>query len=178
MAATLEQVSGILERAGMKHKVVPEKQLIATGFSTDSYVDSDGDKGLRVIIQLEEGGEYLKIFAPKCYTYKDGPHKEALFKTCLMVSFATKLLQFEYDPEDGEVRAIVEFPLEDAILTDKQLLRCLQGLVQLVDQHHEYMVAAMQDGIPMQSLADQFRDFQEFQRRKRKPEPVDPGLAE
>lgn len=178
MAATLEHVSGILERAGIKHKVVPEKQFIATGFVTDSYADPDGDKRLRIIIELDENGEYLKIFAPKCYVYKDGPHKEAFFKTCLMVSFATKLIQFEYDPDDGEVRAIIEFPLEDAILTDKQLTRCLQGLARIVDEYHTYMIGAMRDGIPMQSMAEQFRAFQEYQRSQRKPAPVDPGLSE
>ncbi len=43
------------------------------------------------------------------------------------------MLQWEYDPSDGEIRAIIEFPLEDSILTEKQFNRCLSGLIQIVD---------------------------------------------
>jgi hypothetical protein len=43
------------------------------------------------------------------------------------------MLQWEYDPSDGEIRAIIEFPLEDSILTEKQFYRCLSGLIQIVD---------------------------------------------
>lgn len=44
------------------------------------------------------------------------------------------MLQWEYDPSDGEIRAIIEFPLEDAEMTERQFNRCLHGLVQLVDE--------------------------------------------
>lgn len=44
------------------------------------------------------------------------------------------MLQWEYDPSDGEIRAIIEFPLEDAILTERQFNRCLDSLVELVDE--------------------------------------------
>jgi len=44
------------------------------------------------------------------------------------------MLRLEYDPTDGEIRASIELPLEDAPLTDRQFNRCLEGLVHLVDQ--------------------------------------------
>ena len=44
-----------------------------------------------------------------------------------------KLLRFEYDPVDGEVRASIELPIEDGTITFKQFQRCLLGLVQLID---------------------------------------------
>jgi hypothetical protein len=43
------------------------------------------------------------------------------------------MLQWEYDPSDGEIRAIIEFPLEDSMLTERQFNRCLSGLIQIVD---------------------------------------------
>jgi hypothetical protein len=52
----------------------------------------------------------------------------------LSISWETKMLQWEYDPSDGEIRAIIEFPLEDSTLTEKQFNRCLHGLVQIVDE--------------------------------------------
>jgi hypothetical protein len=44
------------------------------------------------------------------------------------------MLQWEYDPSDGEIRAIIEFPLEDSTLTERQFNRCLYSLVELVDE--------------------------------------------
>jgi hypothetical protein len=51
----------------------------------------------------------------------------------LCISWETKMLQWEYDPNDGEIRAIIEFPLEDSSLTEKQFNRCLSGLIQIID---------------------------------------------
>jgi hypothetical protein len=51
----------------------------------------------------------------------------------LAISWETKMLQWEYDPSDGEIRAIIEFPLEDSMLTERQFNRCLSGLIQIVD---------------------------------------------
>ena len=42
------------------------------------------------------------------------------------------MLQWEYDPSDGEIRAIIEFPLEDAQLSERQFDRCFDGLVEMV----------------------------------------------
>ena len=42
------------------------------------------------------------------------------------------MLRWEYDPIDGEIIASVILPLEDALLTECQFNRCLNGLVQLV----------------------------------------------
>ncbi|MBE9013288.1 hypothetical protein IQ250_24120, partial [Pseudanabaenaceae cyanobacterium LEGE 13415] len=65
---------------------------------------------------------------------KDHPHKTAILQTMLAISWETKMLQWEYDPSDGEIRAIIEFPLEDSTLTERQFNRCLHSLVELVDE--------------------------------------------
>ncbi|MFU8844980.1 MAG: hypothetical protein ACNA7V_14340, partial [Bacteroidales bacterium] len=134
MATTLETIGTYLDEMGMKYVLKDEdRPRILTGFKMKSYRDTDGDPSLSIVIALLENGEYLKIFAPNCYSYKDGPHKRALFEACLAISWRTKLIQFEYDPSDGEVRCIVEWPLEDAPLTKRQLERSLKGIVNLLD---------------------------------------------
>jgi len=55
-------------------------------------------------------------------------------QTLLTISWETKMVQWEYDPSDGEVRAMIEFPLEDAPLTERQFWRCVHGLVRIVDE--------------------------------------------
>ncbi len=35
------------------------------------------------------------------------------------------MLPWEYDPSDGEIRAIIEFPLDESFLTKQQFNHCL-----------------------------------------------------
>jgi hypothetical protein len=127
------------------------------------------------VIHLAEEGEFLRIMAPGAYSYPDGPHKAAVFQTMLMIGWAKKMIQYEYDMSDGEVRAIIEFPLEDATLTKKQLMRCLHGIAGLVDESHEHVVAAMTNGeLPKpeddEDMARLWQEFQAFLEQKRRAE--------
>jgi hypothetical protein len=129
MAATLDQISSYLEKLGWVHEIDEEECRILTGVYTENRDD------FLIVVQLDENGEFFKVFAPQVLAgVKDHPHKEAILQTMLSISWETKMLQWEYDPTDGEIRAIVEFPLEDAVLTERQFNRCLQGLVQIVDE--------------------------------------------
>jgi len=79
------------------------------------------------------------------------------------------MIQFEYDDSDGEVRAIIEYPLEDANLTRRQLLRSVQSLVQIVDKYHPVMYKALREGViefeasenPLEELQNAFSRFEE-----------------
>ena len=77
----------------------------------------------------------------------------------LGICWRTKLIKFEYDEQDGEIRALVEFPLEDAALTQKQFLRCLNGLVQIVDEYHPAIQSAIEGGSGSLDEAEQFSDI-------------------
>ena len=146
MATSLGEIMQFIQNIGWKARIPDGEEFIAIGFTTESYRDSDGDNYLQVIISANENGEFLKVFSPMVYKYKDGPYKMQLFQTCLMVSGKTKMLQYEYDEEDGEIRAIIEFPLEDSKLTEKQLARVVNGLVQLVDHFDETFRQVMDKG--------------------------------
>ena len=176
MATTIEQISEFLESEGIHFGA--DGNIIRTGFKTEKYRDPDGDEAVRIVISLEENGEFIKIVAPMVYKYPDGPHKAVLFQLLLMISWQTKMLQYEYDVSDGEVRAIIEFPLEDADLTKTQLMRCLRWIARATDKHHDEVVAAMTKGeLPkpeepeeedMAQLWDEFQQFLDQRRRQQK----------
>ncbi len=144
MATSYEKIGGYLDEMGIEYKM--GKGGIYTGTRMKAYLDRDGVHYLPIVIWLQEHGEYIEVISPRLYTYKDGPHKLAVLQTCLMVSWKTKLIQFEYDETDGEIRALIEFPLEDAELTQKQFARVLFGIVQLVDKYHPAFQAALETG--------------------------------
>jgi hypothetical protein len=128
MAANLEQIARYLDNLGWDYRLDEEEDRIVTG------VESEYVEDFLIVVQLDEEGRFFRLFAPQVLAgVKDHPHKAAILQTMLAISWETKMLQWEYDPSDGEIRAIIEFPLEDSILTEKQFNRCLSGLVQLVD---------------------------------------------
>jgi hypothetical protein len=129
MAATLSQLTGYLDKKGWKYRVEAAESRIITGVYAENL------EQFLIVIQLDEEGEFFEIYAPRVLSgVKNHPHKSAILQTMLCISWETKMLQWEYDPSDGEIRAIIEFPLEDAKMTERQFNRCLYSLVQLVDE--------------------------------------------
>ena len=169
MGSTLEQIGQFLATEDLNYRIDTDRNVIVTGFGTENYIDDAGDKNLGMIIQLEENGEFLKIFTPKCYSVLEETNRAALMQTLLMVSWKTKMIQFEYDDTDGEVRAIIEYPLEDADLTRRQLLRSVQALAQIVDKYHPVMFKALREGViefetsknPLEELQNAFSRFEQ-----------------
>jgi len=170
MATTLREISGFLNEEGLKHSDPDGKDYIRTGFRTDNYRNPDGEHSLSIIIRLEEDGEFVKVFAPeayKCPSDLSSFHRLSLFQTLLQVSWMTKMVQFEYDPDDGEIRPIIEFPLEDALLTRRQISRCLHALAQILDRHHEAIVDAVNHGLTPETPKANMEAYEEFLRQRR-----------
>ena len=145
MAITIDDVAKHMEALELKFKKRDEEHLLFA-MRLKKYKDPDGDDGLRLVIKLAEKGEYFELFAPQAFK-ATGPHVDAFLKACTIVQWRTKLIQFEYDPSDGEIRPIVEFPIEDGSLTQKQLSRCIHGICQLVDDYYQPLKRALDEGV-------------------------------
>ena len=145
MAVSIDVVRQLLDAEGLKYKQRDEQTLTFGFGGLDHYRDADGDPMLSLVIQLLEDGEYFKLFAP--LAYKIEPEQAAEFlQACAMIQWKTKLIQFEFDQRDGEVRPIVEFPIEDSMLTRKQLMRCVRGIVTLIDEYDPILRRVMEGG--------------------------------
>jgi hypothetical protein len=128
MGTTLQQIAGYLESRGLDYQVQSDKFRILT------RTVGENKDNLLIVVQLDEEGEFFKLFMPEVLTgIQDHPHKVQILQTMLVISWETKMLQWEYDPMYGEIRAIIEFPLEDSTLTERQFDRCFNGLVEMVD---------------------------------------------
>ncbi len=128
MAANLQQIARYLDNLGWEYRFDEEADRIITGVEADHLED------FLIVVQLDEDGRFFRLFAPQVLEdVKEHPYKSAILQTMLAISWETKMLQWEYDPSDGEIRAIIEFPLEDSTLTEKQFNRCLSALVEIVD---------------------------------------------
>ena len=135
MATTLKDIGRFLYEADMKFKLREEKNDAVLSFVTDKYRDKDGDASLAIIVRIDEDGDYLSIFAPNAFLISK-ENVAPFLETCSIIQWKTKLIQFEYDDKDGEIRPVIEFPLEDAFLTKKQLMRCVVGLFKLIEEYY------------------------------------------
>jgi hypothetical protein len=147
MGTTMEQVKAFMDKHEFKYRVDDERSVLLTGFATENYKDADGEHHLRVVIKLDEDGEYLALFVPKTYVCRpDHPSARAVLETAARMHWSRKLICWEYDHHDGEVRACVHLPLEDSLLTHRQFHRCLHGLIDLVDTSYAQFGHALDTG--------------------------------
>jgi hypothetical protein len=146
MATTLDEITKYFDASEIKYRAEPARNRIIFGFATEKYRSPKGEAGVMLGIELNENGEYLRVVAPHAFVAK-GPHVAVFFKACLIYQWRTKLIQFEFDDQDGEIRPVIEFPLEDAKLTAKQLERCIGGIVELLEDGYEPLNKALTEGV-------------------------------
>lgn len=146
MAMTIDDIARILDKMAFKYGRHDDTS-IKFFMTMERFVDPDsGDKSLLLIAQLLEDGEYFQMYAPAAFRVK-GEHQDAFLRACAMIQWRTKLIQFEWDETDGEVRPVIEFPLEDGRITTKQFRRCVGGMVSLMDEYFPVLQQAAQHGI-------------------------------
>lgn len=146
MAITIEQLEGYLKEEGVRFTRHTPDALVMVFGGLERYRDEDGDDALAIRVRVTEDGEFLAIEAPKAFVAR-GPHVDAFLRACAVVQWRTKLVQFEYDANDGEIRPIVEIPVEDGTITKKQFMRSLIGLVKIIDTFYEPLQKALADGV-------------------------------
>lgn len=150
MPTSLEQVQEFLDEYDLKYQVDTDHDAILIGFRLDpestSFRDRDGDAYLQLVIRVLEEGEFLGVFSPQAWNLDGCPHKAAVFEALAAIQARYKLLRFDYDTADGEIRPNVELPLEDAELTSRLFHRMMHAVMHGVQRFDGVIRQAMQTG--------------------------------
>ncbi|MFM7206727.1 MAG: YbjN domain-containing protein [Planctomycetaceae bacterium] len=146
MPINLERLEAMFVEAGLKYRLEDAGHLL-TGFATTSYENEDGRRGVAVAVTVSEDGEFLECTAPRLYDARRSRDPGRLFQALLDITMRTKLVRFEHDPEDGEIRCTVCYPIEDGGLTARQFLRMLQAIPKAVDRWNPVIRLAIEEGI-------------------------------
>lgn len=129
MATTIQQIAQFLDQRNWKYHLDEEKNRIVTA------VVAENVENFLLLFDLTENGEYLQIVAPQLLAgVKNHVYKGVLFQTLLALGWETKMVRWEYNLLNGEVRAAVEIPIEDGVLTQQQFDRILYSLIHVVDE--------------------------------------------
>lgn len=127
MAVNLEQIEAFLVEADLKYRLEEEGHLL-TGFATQSYENEDGRRGIAVAVMLADDGRVLEFTAPRLYDARRSHFPDKLFEALLAIAMRSRLVRFELDPADGEIRCTVSYPVEDGGLTRRQFMRLLEAV--------------------------------------------------
>jgi hypothetical protein len=166
MATDYETICGYLEKRNVRFDRHEDGEILVR-FKTETYRNPGGEPVILIVIQLEKEGCYLRIFVPHAFTYADGPYKAVVLQAALFVNYQSKMLQFEYDPGDGEIRAMVEFPLEDAPLTEEQFFQAFKGLCVIVEDSAPFIHHAMNGTLDAETSGLDKETFARFMRLMR-----------
>lgn len=146
MPINLEQIEAYFVEAGLKYRLEEDGHAL-TGFATASYQNEDGRRGVAVAVSVSEDGYFLEFTAPRLYDARRCRNPAALFQALLDIMLRTKLVRFEHDPADGEIRCTVSYPVEDGGLTRRQFRRMLEAIPKAVDRWHPVIRLALDEGV-------------------------------
>lgn len=169
MSTSIEQLTEFLDEQEISYRKHKTDPFIVLGFDIDpgitSYRNREGKPFFAFLLRLYEDGEFLSVSLPGTWTLADCPHKAAVFETLLEFQARTKLVRFDYDPDDGEVRANAEIGIEDSLFTSKQFNRLVTGVGNAVLKLDPVIRHAMRTGeVDMKRLADIHADTEEHSR--------------
>ncbi len=128
MAMTIQEISKILDEVNFGHKLDEEDNMIISGGGTD-------ENTLAFFINLLDDGETFQMDGrllddnKEMIKAKDHKYVAVLMVYLLQRNYETKFGTWEFNPEDGTVRVMVEIPLADNILTAAQLKRITEMMV-------------------------------------------------
>lgn len=170
MPIDIQTLAGYLDAHSLKYQIRNSDtgDFIHTGFATQRFESPGGDKHLHLYIVLEEKGEFFRVVSPNCYSVPDEDLQRAFFKTLLMISSKSKMVQFscdnpslmEFETESGAdlealepllldeewITATVEMPIEDGMMTETQTLRAVFALVKILEYYHPVIVNSLETG--------------------------------
>ena len=137
MVASLEDVTNTLDSMSWKYIVKEDKENVLTGVVTDDYLDADGEKRLGLLIRIVEDGEMLVVAAPFARRVPElnDVARLALFDLLNEATRTYKLARASWDPEDGEITAHVQIPIEQAAFHPSMLERCIGNIIEFFERY-------------------------------------------
>ena len=145
MAMTIEELSGILTRNGLKHGFDKDGDIYFA-FETEKYTNPNGEKSLGIFLRVAGDGQMFSMTAHNAFVVKGAKYIDTFLKYCSIIQMSGYLIQFEYVPSDGTVRPCIEIPLLDNKLTKAQLDFCIASMVKSMEQFYEPLQKALQTG--------------------------------
>ncbi len=145
MPVPVEAIQGYLIRSGLRFAINDQGdngQFMLT-FKTRRYRNPAGEKSLMVIVTISENGRHLEIAAVDAYSATDAKDVGKLCEFLMGQNYGTKLLRWEIDRCDGELRALADVAPIDGGITFDAFMRMLMTFPIVLDRLHPAIAKVM-----------------------------------
>ena len=164
MAITIEEIESLLDDVGFSYNR-NNSDTIVTIFNSYNYHNLNNEKIFTIVVQLLEGGQLIKFFHPMAYQL-DG--EKALLKLAGLESFVylsthLPLVEFIYDPADGEICPTFFIRIEDEHPTSEQFQDFMTVIPKILDSFHDSIMKIMNAKLFNQKLLD--KSIQKYNQR-------------
>ena len=165
MSTNSEEIISFLDQKKFKYSHEAGSDKIQTGFSCDNYRNPDGKNQILFVIHCENDGESVKIVASNVYKVPldlSAKRKAIIWQTLLQANWYSRVISFQYDDNDGEIRAVTHIHLKDATLTSAQLMFAIYALPNILDDYGPDIQRAIELGVPLlghREYSEQFKKF-------------------
>lgn len=157
MPIPVEAIQSYLMRGGLKFSANDngDNGQFILSFKTRNYQNPIGEKSLTLFINVAEDGKYLEIAAVGMYSAKKAKDIGKLSVFLLGENYKTKLLRWELDRTDSEVRATIEVAPVDGSITFDSFMRMLMLFPLVADGMHGAISRVMATGkLPVPTRID------------------------
>lgn len=145
MPIPVEAIQSYLMRAGLRFAANDDGDngQFVLSFKTRYYQNPTGEKSLALLITVAEDGKYLEIAAVGMYSAKKAKDVAKLSLFLMGENYKTKLLRWEIDRTDNEVRATIEVAPVDGSITFDSFMRMLMLFPLVADGMHAAICRVM-----------------------------------
>jgi hypothetical protein len=134
MATSLSQCAKFLAREGVRHHVDVAEGAIRVVLVTRRYRNLRAERLLIIRIETPDDGCRCRVSVPRAFAVGSDP--AARLSTLCGLAAETPLVGVEHDPGTADVRLVAEMPVEDARLTQLQLLTLIDRVTAAAESWH------------------------------------------
>lgn len=172
MTISLAVVQQWLDRVRIPYVRVNDSELGVRIHHLDHYRDRDGDPEIGIVVRLTEAGERLSIIVPYAFQLAENRSRGGILRQLMSRQYENRFIRYEFDPDDGEVRMIVDVILEDNQLESEAIGNLFIVLLQEAEEVYPLLESKL-DRPTMAALRGAERDSEALAIARLDPNEVD-----
>lgn len=131
MPTSIADCAQLLSQQGLRHHVDVEEKKIRLVFVTRQYRNLRGEKLVVMSIEAPDEGHRVRLCISRVFASTHDPAGMCL-ATCRLAA-DTPLVAVEFDPDNDDLRMVVEAAVEDGRLAPLQLMAMIDRLVEAAE---------------------------------------------
>jgi hypothetical protein len=133
---TLDTLARYLDRDEWRYDMDVAGNCIRTGFRGDHAT-------YRAMVLFDADKDRVRFIVPNYLNLTKVENRSRILERLMELNMQYILMKFGYDPQDGEVRAEIDVPVNDATMSYECFRRCLYCLLTAADEEYPDMMRLM-----------------------------------